>query len=223
MRPLWRAECCTPVSSDLTKVKRMLGWMREGNPPPQRDMAEENTEGRTQVRAKLTIWVFPEALKVQLFLCWHMLDHVQSLFQSDLLISYVPQSTPQLKRNIFLNPKLIYKFSSWLSDNGGKGRMGKYTETKPRNENYICQAENVSSLGFGKPHEVLERWQRQPLGHQGPEWNLWQSQGQSSGVRWWWGQTHPGCRSSAAHGWRVAEHTQLLKGKSAHAFPTVQM
>lgn len=77
---------------------------------------------------------------MQLFLCWHVLDQVQGLFQSDLLISCVPQSTSQLKRNIFLNTKLIHKVSSWLSGSEGKGWMGKCTETKPCNENYVSQA-----------------------------------------------------------------------------------
>lgn len=86
----------------------------------------------------------------------------------------------------------------------------------------VKQTEHMSCLGFGKPHKVLERWQRQ-LGQQGPEWSLWQSQWQSSDVRWWWGWTHPGHKSSAAHGWRAAEPIQLLKGKSAHEFPKVQI
>ena len=88
----------------------------------------------------ITIQVFPEASKLQLFLCWHILDQVQGLFQPDLLVSSVPRFPHQLNTNIFLNPKSTHKGNSWLSGNEGKGLVGKPTETKPHKVNYVNQA-----------------------------------------------------------------------------------
>lgn len=47
--------------------------MREKKPTPQGEIAEENTEGRKQIKGNITSWVFPGASKLWLFCagtCW---------------------------------------------------------------------------------------------------------------------------------------------------------
>lgn len=157
MRPLWRAECCTPVvhqlytsqlGYDQSKEHVRLNERKKSTTTEGYGWRKIPTEGRKQVKAKFTILVFPEASKMQLLLYWHVLDRVQGLFQSDLLITCVPQFTPPLKRNIFLNPKLIHEVRSWLSGNERKGRMRKSTETKPHNENYVSQANRAHVMSW---------------------------------------------------------------------------
>lgn len=103
-------------------------------------MSEENTEGRKQK------WVSPEPSKPQWFLCWHMLDQLEGLFQPDLLVSSVHQSLWQLDRNIFLNLKLTHKVSFWLSGNEGKQWVGKPIGKNPYDENYVNQANRAHHL-----------------------------------------------------------------------------
>lgn len=66
---------CTPVSSDMTKVKSMWGWMRERNPPPQRDMAEEKFPLREENRLKPSspCWYFQKHQRCScsfVGMCW---------------------------------------------------------------------------------------------------------------------------------------------------------
>lgn len=144
----------------MTKVKRICGWMRERKPPPQRNIAEENTEGRKQVKASITTRVSSEASKPQWFLCWHMMDRLEGWLQPDLFVSSVHQFPQQLDRNTFLNPKLTHKVSFWLSGNEGKWWMGKPIGKKPHmmKTMSIKETEHMSFIGFGKPRKVLYRW-----------------------------------------------------------------
>lgn len=152
--------------------------MRERDPPAERDVAEETTEGRKQVKAKPIIWVFPGVSKMQLLLCWHMMDQVQGWFQSALFISCVPQFTPQWKQNIFLNPRFIKSgyqvIRSWLSGNERKGQMRKSIETKSHNKNYVSQAnrEHVISWLW---KATQSSWEMAEAAPGTAEANLWQS------------------------------------------------
>lgn len=150
--------------------------MRERKPTAQGETAEEN-----RIKATSPSGYF---LEHQSCGC-SVLAHAGSragLVPARLACLSVPQFPHQLNRNIFLNPKLTHKVSSWLSGNEGKGRRRGGT---PQKQNHIMKTmsseRSTSTLGFGKPREVLCRRQRQ-FGRQGPERSLGRSRWQSADI-----------------------------------------